>query len=97
MNDNFYPYAFFPHSYDGINNTRKTSKYLHLGDESVFKRYFSESLNSVESKRLLQYMIDGGFFDDQTHEVSVEFITLNSNVKVFAKYVFTFTWEVRPV
>uniref|UniRef100_A0A7S0MD93 C2 domain-containing protein n=1 Tax=Cryptomonas curvata TaxID=233186 RepID=A0A7S0MD93_9CRYP len=63
------------------------------GEESTFKLYISEEVDSVEANRLMTFMKDGGFLDFQTDEVMVEIITLNSNLNIFAIFVFTFKWQ----
>ena len=44
---------------------------------------------------MITYMQDGGFIDQLTDEVKVEIITLNSNLKMFSIFEFTFNWKVR--
>ena len=88
------PYGFFPHSYDGVNHTSKSTAYVMPDEETSFKLYFSEQITYVEANRLMLYMMDGGFLDFQTESVSVELITLNSNLNMFAIFTFTFTWQV---
>ena len=88
------PYAFFPHSYDGQNHSIKPREYILQSEADKFKLYFTEQLSAVEANRLVTYMTDGGFLDFQTDELSVQFVTLNSNLNMFAIFSFTFSWQV---
>ncbi len=94
LNANKDPFAFFPHNYDGAMHATKDSKYIMKGEEATFKLFFSEYLSATAVKRLMTFIKDGGFLDSQTEEVQVEFITLNSNLDLFAKFVFIFKWQV---
>ena len=88
------PYGFFPHRYDGKNHSTKNPIYIMKGEESSFKVYFTERISSKQAQRMVNYLKDGGFLDAQTSEVSVEIVTLNSNLNVFGVYSFVFTWQV---
>jgi hypothetical protein len=89
------PFGFFPHKYDGQNHTLKHLKNMVLGEAANFKLYFEERLTGTQARKLIKYMEDGGFLDSQTDTVSVEAITLNSQLDIFAIISFTFTWQVR--
>jgi hypothetical protein len=88
------PFGFFPHSYDGMNRTNKSSNLIWSTEASNFKLLFSDRLSGAEANRLITYMIDGGFIDRLTDEVKVEIITLNVNLKMFSIFEFTFNWKV---
>jgi hypothetical protein len=94
LDESSQPFGFFPHFYDGINHSNKSLRYIMNGEESEYKLYISEEVDSVAANRLMTYMKDGGFLDFQTDEVVVEIITLNSNLNIFAIFAFTFTWQV---
>ena len=95
IDDSGEPFGFFPHSYDGINRTNKSSDLVWSPDANSFKLLFSDRLSGAEANRLITYMQDGGFIDQLTDEVKVEIITLNSNLKMFSIFEFTFNWKVR--
>ena len=56
--------------------------------------YFEERLSGAQAQKLITYMGSGGFIDSQTDSVSVDAITLNSQLNVFGKVSFTFNWQV---
>jgi hypothetical protein len=90
------PYGFFPHEYNGQNHTLKHAKNLISEEAANFKLYFEERLTGTQAKKLIKYMEDGGFLDSQTDTVSVEAITLNSQLNIFAIISFVFAWQVSP-
>ena len=89
------PFGFFPHSYDGKNRSAKDPRFVLSGEETTFKVYFTERISSKQAQRMVTYLSDGGFLDAQTKEVSVEIVTLNSNLNVFGVFTFDFGWQVR--
>ena len=88
------PFGFFPHSYDGKSHGPKDPRYIVAAEASNFKVYFSERVTAVEAQNLVTYLHDGGFLDSQTQQVTVEILTLNSNLDLFAIFTFIFTWQV---
>jgi hypothetical protein len=88
------PLGFFSHSYDGSRRGNKDPAVVMEGEESRFKLYFSEDLSSVQARKLITYMEDGNFLDEQTGDIIVEINTLNSNENIFSSFKFMFTWKV---
>ena len=88
------PYGFFPHKYDGQNHTHKKMDLIIPNEANNFKLYFEERLNGAHAQKLLTYMQYGGFIDSQTESLMVDAVTLNSQLNVFAKVSFAFTWQV---
>jgi hypothetical protein len=89
------PIGFFPHSYDGVNHSRKSPNSIKQGEDSAFKIYFTERMNGKYASNLINYLRDGKFLDEKTNTVSVEMRTINANADVFASINLFFTWKVR--
>jgi hypothetical protein len=91
------PYGFFPAKYKAANVTLATGVNYSSeipDSDGVFRLYFDERIQYDQAKKLLTYLVDGHFLDDQTKEVSVEMNTLNIQLNMFATFVFTFRFQV---
>ena len=88
------PYGFFPHEYDGQNRSMKSPHSVVAEQAQNIILYFEERLSGAQAQKLITYMGSGGFIDSQTDSVSVDAITLNSQLNVFGKVSFTFNWQV---
>jgi hypothetical protein len=88
------PYGFFPHFYDQTSHMNKSSKYVVKREALSFKVFFTERLSAAAAQRMLTFMIDGGFVDTQTQEISVQFATLNSRLNMFSLVTLTFSFLV---
>jgi hypothetical protein len=87
------PFGFFPHKYDPLSGGLKTNA-LVSSEAEHFLVFLDERISSVHAQNLITYLVDGGFIDEQTQEVSVELNTLNSGSKVMCKLLFTFDFKV---
>jgi hypothetical protein len=88
------PIGFFPHSYDGVNHSRKLPKFIKQDDESSFLFYFTERMTGAYATKLINYLRDGNFLDDRTNTVIVKITTINANAGIFASLNIFFTWQV---
>jgi hypothetical protein len=64
------------------------------GAGEVFKLYFDERIENAQAQKLLTYMTDGGFLDDNTRKVTVEMNTLNVQLNMMATFKFIFEFQV---
>jgi hypothetical protein len=88
------PFGFFPHSYDQRTGTRKAGEALVEKEADSFLVFVDERVSNAQARRLITYLEDGNFIDQQTQEISVELNTLNARNKILCKVRFVFTWKV---
>jgi len=93
ISDDGHPYAFYPHFYDGVTGTTKPNQDIVKEEADSFKVYLPERISAVQADRMLRFLIEGGFLDSGTEQVSVDFVTLNSNLNIFSTFTFYFVWE----
>uniref|UniRef100_A0A7S0YX08 C2 domain-containing protein n=1 Tax=Hemiselmis tepida TaxID=464990 RepID=A0A7S0YX08_9CRYP len=86
------PIGFFPHQYDDATRTQKPNDLIEWSQYDIMKLYVDNRVSATRSKEMLSYMIDGGFIDEQTHTMLVEFVTFNPNLNHFCFLQFTFNW-----
>ena len=94
LQDSGTPFGFFPHSYDGVNHSKKPPKFIKKDEESVFKIYFTERMTGEYATKLVNYLRDGNFLDEKTNSVSVEMRTINAKAGIFASINIFFAWKV---
>ena len=87
------PFGFFPHRYDFKTGTDKVHT-LYQNEADNFLVYLDERISSSQAQKIITYLTDGNFIDQQTSEITVEMNTLNAANKLFCKFRFTFTWQV---
>ena len=80
--------GFFPQSH-GLNKSL-----VRAGEENIFRLFFDGRITTNQANSMVTYMIDGGFIDDQTSEVTVEFVTFSPSLNKFSLTSFSFYWEV---
>jgi hypothetical protein len=81
--------GFFPHKY-GLNESQ-----MRPGEGDLFRLFFEVRLATDQAEAMVSYMADGGFIDEQTEDIKVEFVTFSPSVNKFSLITLTFHWEVR--
>ena len=87
------PYGFFPHAYDWGTQGPKTTTLVPSEAEN-FLVYLDERVSSVKAQKMITYLGDGNFFDEQTSKVTVEMNTINAGEQCFQKIWLSFTFQV---
>lgn len=87
------PLGFFPHGYDMSTGGWKPVAEVDVSQSDIFKVFFDNRVSATQSGSILTYLQDGGFIDQQTHQVLVEFITFNPNLNHFCFVRFDFNWR----
>jgi hypothetical protein len=80
--------GFFSHKY-GLNESK-----VRRGEGDLFRLFFDGRLATDQADAMVSYMSDGGFIDEKTREITVEFVTFSPTVNRFSLIAFTFVWEV---
>jgi hypothetical protein len=91
------PYGFFPHTYDGQKGANKPLKEVVPEISDDFLLFFDEHVTSVRASKMIAYIRDGNFIDEQTSEITIEMNTINARNNLLCKTVFTFTWQVLEI
>ena len=80
--------GFFPQQY------QRSAKQFMPGDFNLFRLFFDGRITTSQSDTMVTYMSDGGFIDDKTQSVSIEFITFSPTLSKFSVVGFIFNWQV---
>jgi hypothetical protein len=80
--------GFFPHQYQ-----RNTNQVREV-DIDVFRLFFDGRISTSQADTMVTYMIDGGFIDENTNVVTVEFVTFSPTLNKFSVVGFSFDWKV---
>ena len=80
--------GFFPQQY-GLNQSQ-----LRPGEENFFRLFFDGRITTNQANAMVTYLTDGGFIDDQTSSVTVEFVTFSPTLDKFCYTTFVFDWQV---
>jgi hypothetical protein len=88
------PYGFFPHSYDGQKGRVKPLEEVFPEIADYFLLFFDEHITNVRASKMITYLKDGNFIDEQTSEIKVEMSTINARSNILCRIVFTFKWQV---
>ncbi len=80
--------GFFPHQY------QRSSKKVREDDIDVFRLFFDGRISTSQADAMVTYMVDGGFIDEYTSFVTVEFVTFSPILNKFSVVYFSFDWKV---
>ena len=87
------PFGFFPHRYD-LRSGKDKIESLFSSEADNFLVFLDEHISSSHAQKIITYLNDGNFLDQQTNEITVEMNTLNAASKMYCKFTFTFKWQV---
>lgn len=83
-------YGFFNHSYDTILTQLKDPTLISGDFADAFNVYFDSRSTHSQASNYVTYLREGGFIDDQTETLKVQFVTFNIDSNVFAHLEFDF-------
>ena len=88
------PMAFYPYKYDLYNHTFKDTKAPYYDSEMAdhFKVYFDLQISMSQAENMVSFMKDGGFIDESTSTIDVQFIAFNPELNRFVVCQYTFEW-----
>jgi len=86
--------GFFPHTYDTVSRGPKDPSLIVNRHKDEFLAYFDVRNTRQQAKDMVTYLREGGFIDEYTSSVNVDFVTFNTNLNLFANVGFQFTWDI---